>query len=146
MLEANMKKKLLSPELKGDSKSSLGKRSNSRVGQSPTPDQASVFGGPLSMKGGLLSENPKNSMSKLDGVKLAPLNLNSEIAQKKLKKRIQLKNLIITKFRNKYCVSIENSSQQNQLNDYIQNEIDDLFCLENFDERDLVAVDRKVRA
>ena len=90
------------------------------------------------MQGGLLPTNPKKS----NDVKLAPLNLNSDVHQKKLKKRIQLKNLIITKFRNKYCISIDYS---NTLNDYIQNEIDDLFCQDTFDERDLVAVDRKVR-
>lgn len=129
-----MKKQLLSPD-NFTSKSSIGKRSNSKF---QSGDQASVFGGPLSIKGGLLSENPKKSQD----VKLAPLNLNTDVAQKKLKKRIQLKNLIITKFRNKYCISIDYS---NSLNDYIQQEIDDLFCQDTFDERDLVAVDRKVR-
>lgn len=73
MQEANMKKKLLSPSPEHvDSKSSIGRRSNSKLG-----DQASVFGGPLSMKGGLLSEQPA---PKANDVKLAPLNLNSEIA------------------------------------------------------------------
>ena len=75
MQEANMKKKLLSPSPEHvDSKSSIGRRSNSKLG-----DQASVFGGPLSMKGGLISEHPKPA-PKANDVKLAPLNLNSEIA------------------------------------------------------------------
>ena len=62
--------------------------------------------------------------------------------QRKNRKRLQLKNLIITKFRNKYDASASNEDDVNML---IQTEVDDLFEREQFDERDLVAVDRKIR-
>lgn len=55
---------------------------------------------------------------------------------------MSLVNLIITKFQNKYCASIPNVAD---LNNYIESEVNALFSMESFDERDLVAVDRKVR-
>ena len=50
--------------------------------------------------------------------------------------------MIVTKFRNKYCLSAEIDESLNKL---IQDEIDRLFSLEHFDERDLVQVDVRVR-
>ena len=104
-------------------------RENSRNSSTPMDarrpsETGSVFGGSLSIKGGV-----NNAMQ-------------NEILQKKLKKRLQLKNLIDTKFRNKYCLSAEIDESLNKL---IQDEIDRLFSLEHFDERDLVQVDVKVR-
>ena len=68
--------------------------------------------------------------------------VNSDVAQKKIKKRMQLKNLIVTKFKNKYCTSLDSSDNLNKL---IDTEIDTLFSMDNFDERDLVASDRRIR-
>ena len=48
----------------------------------------------------------------------------------------------MTKFRNKYCATV---GEEDELNTFIQNEVDALFSMEMFDERDLIAVDRKVR-
>jgi hypothetical protein len=59
-----------------------------------------------------------------------------------LKKRLHLKNLIVTKFTNKYCIT---AYYDEKLTLLIKEEIDRLFNLEQFDERDLVAVDQKVR-
>jgi uncharacterized protein YqgQ len=67
----------------------------------------------------------------------------SDLLEKKMKKRLQLKNLILTKFRNKYCVLM---SSDDSVNTFIQTEVDQLFDLELFDERDLVQVDRNIRA
>ena len=104
---------------------------NSRNSTSPMDarrpsETGSVFGGSLSIKGGVRQDE----------------GMQNEILQKKLKKRLQLKNLIVTKFRNKYCLSAEFDEKLNRL---IQEEIDHLFSLEQFDERDLVQVDVKVR-
>ena len=55
---------------------------------------------------------------------------------------MQLKNLIVTKFKNKYCTSLDSSDALNKL---IDSEIDGLFNMDNFDERDLVASDRRIR-
>jgi hypothetical protein len=63
----------------------------------------SVFGGPLSIKN-------SNSIS------LAGDSMKNEIIQKKLKKRLLIKNLIVTKFRNKYCITAINDEK---LNSYI---------------------------
>jgi hypothetical protein len=68
--------------------------------------------------------------------------MKNEILQKKLKKRLQLKNLIVTKFKNKYCLTAEFDDKLSRL---IQEEIDRLFTLDQFDERDLVCVDQKIR-
>ena len=68
--------------------------------------------------------------------------VNSDVAQKKIKKRMQLKNLIVTKVKNKYCTSLDSSDNLNKL---IDTEIDTLFSMDNFDERDLVASDRRIR-
>ena len=68
--------------------------------------------------------------------------MKNEILQKKMKKRLQLKNLIVTKFTNKYCVSAQ---YDEKLNLFIKDEIDRLFNLEHFDERDMIVVDQKVR-
>lgn len=60
-----------------------------------------------------------------------------------MRKRLQLKNLLINKFRNKYQVPDHN---KDEVNNFIQKEMDELFDSGNyFDERDLVAVDRRVR-
>lgn len=67
----------------------------------------------------------------------------SELLEKKMKKRLQLKNLILTKFRNKYSVQM---SSDDEINTVIQKEVDRLFAMEVFDERDLVQVDRNIRA
>ena len=88
-------------------------------------ETASVFGGPLNIKGSVSKSFAGDAMK-------------NEIAQKKLKKRLQLKNLIVTKFTNKYCIS---ALYNEKLNLLIHEEIDKLFNLEHFDERDLVAVD-----
>ena len=50
--------------------------------------------------------------------------------------------MILTKFRNKYCLSAE---VDETLNKIIEDEINHLFSLEHFDERNLVEVDMKVR-
>ena len=55
---------------------------------------------------------------------------------------MQLKNLIVTKFKNKYCTTLDSSDTLNKL---VDSEIDALFKMENFDERDLVACDRRIR-
>ena len=67
----------------------------------------------------------------------------SDLLEKKMRKRLQLKNLILTKFRNKYSVLM---SSDDDINTFIQKEVDQLFALELFDERDLVQVDRNIRA
>ena len=51
-------------------------------------------------------------------------NNELESQQRKNRKRLQLKNLIITKFRNKYDASASNEDDVNMM---IQNEVDDLF-------------------
>ena len=50
--------------------------------------------------------------------------------------------MILNKFANKYCVNTESDDSLSQL---IVSEIDKLFTLNNFDERDLVAVDHLVK-
>ena len=97
---------------------------NSRKSVSPMDarrpsETGSVFGGSLSIKGGVRKDDA----------------MQNEILQKKMKKRLQLKNLIMTKFRNKYCMAAEFDENLNKL---IQDEIDHLFSLEQFDERNLV--------
>lgn len=99
------------------------------------------------MRGGLAnaSASPEGRLMENAGRAVdqgPPSPRSSEVAQKKLKKRLQLKNLIVTKFRNKYCASV---SDEDDLNNFIQSEVDSLFAMEMFDERDLIAVDRKVR-
>ena len=61
---------------------------------------------------------------------------------RKLQKRIQLKNMIILKFRNKYACTTPD--WEDQLNQFIQERMDWLFAQEHFDERDLVRVDKEV--
>ena len=75
--------------------------------KSPTRNSevGSIFsGGPLSVTGPLRNSLPEDL-------------IKQEVAQKKLKKRLQLKNLIVTKFKNKYCVS---AVQDNNLNSFIE--------------------------
>lgn len=55
---------------------------------------------------------------------VAEMNSELESQQRKNRKRLQLKNLIITKFRNKYDASASNEDDVNML---IQNEVDELF-------------------
>ena len=51
-------------------------------------------------------------------------SLNQEQAFKKMRKRLQLKNLLVNKFRNKYFVT---AYQGDELNHYIQDQLDELF-------------------
>ena len=67
-------------------------------------------------------------------------DLTNEAEKRKLKKRMQLQSLLATKFRNKYCLSLEDETWT-----VIQNELNELFKLETFDERDLLKVDQKIR-
>ena len=60
---------------------------------------------------------------------------------KRVQKRLQLKNMIILKFRNKYLCSVEN---EEELNQFIQDKMDDLFAEQVFDERDLIKVDKMI--
>ena len=53
---------------------------------------------------------------------------------------MQLQSLLATKFRNKYCTSLEDKTW-----DIIQQELNELFKLDNFDERDLLKVDTNIR-
>lgn len=56
---------------------------------------------------------------------------------------MQLKNLLINKFRNKHYA---HDDTKDQVNIFIQTEMDQLFDSGiNFDERDLVAVDRRIK-
>ena len=69
--------------------------------------------------------------------------IHQELAMRKLKKRLQLKNLLINKFRNKHYAL---DDTKDGVNIFIQNEMDQLFDSGiNFDERDLIAVDRRIR-
>lgn len=62
---------------------------------------------------------------------------------KKAQKRIQLKNIIIVKFRNKYACA---NDLDDELNQFIQSKMDEMFSKQMFDERDLIAVDREIKS
>lgn len=69
--------------------------------------------------------------------------IHHELALRKMKKRLQLKNLLINKFRNKHYA---HDDTKDAVNIFIQQEMDQLFESGiNFDERDLIAVDRSIR-
>lgn len=61
---------------------------------------------------------------------------------KKVQKRLQLKNMIVLKFRNKYACTID---LEDELNQFIQVKLDDLFARSFFDERDLVTIDKEIK-
>lgn len=54
---------------------------------------------------------------------------------------MQLKNLIILKFRNKYACSAD---AEEELNQFIQEKMDELFSEQVFDERDLIRIDKQI--
>jgi hypothetical protein len=97
---------------------------------SKNSETRSVFGGSLSIRGTGPEKLYENDPAR------------QSIYQKKMKKRLQLKQLILTKFKNKYCMDVD---LDESVNVFIQEEIDRLFTFDHFDERDLVAVDQKVR-
>lgn len=49
----------------------------------------------------------------------------------------------MNKFKNKYCLSFDTELNED-LGNFIGQEIDSLFQMEHFDERDLVKVDKRV--
>lgn len=98
-----------------------------------------VIKGPLSMKGnfnGLLSAtcSPRETdaliprVASVDNVGQLPIGsqqiTNSQM--RKAKKRLQLKNLILLKFRNKFACTADSSDE---LNKYIQDKVDELFLV-----------------
>ena len=62
---------------------------------------------------------------------------------RKVQKRMQLKNLVLLKFRNKYACSAD---IDDEVNKFIQTKVDELFAKDQFDERDLVATDKEIHA
>jgi len=67
---------------------------------------------------------------------------DSTIAAKNLQKRINLKNMILQKFRIKYNCSIEKDN--GELIAFIVARLDDLFSKSAFDERDLIKIDKEI--
>jgi hypothetical protein len=58
-----------------------------------------------------------------------------------MQKRVELKNLITLKFRNKYACTTD---LDDELNNFIQMKMDELFACPSFDERELVAIDKEI--
>ena len=54
-----------------------------------------------------------------------------------------MKNIIIVKFRNKYACA---NDLDDELNQFIQSKMDEMFSKQMFDERDLIAVDREIKS
>ena len=65
------------------------------------------------------------------------------VAVKKLQKKLQLKQLILQKFRIKFNCSHEKDPE---LNVFIMTRLDELFNSSVFDEKDLVKLDREIQA
>lgn len=118
----------------------------------PVTKKPNFIKGPLTFKGSLQptlnTVSPSNNNSKLtlhDSIEAGqPLSGKKQaVIVKKVQKRLQLKNIIILKFRNKYACTID---IEDELNKFIQIKLDELFARELFDERDLVDVDKEISA
>ena len=68
---------------------------------------------------------------------------DSTIAAKNLQKRINLRNMILQKFRIKYNSSVE--KENGELIAFIVARLDDLFSKSAFDERDLIKIDKEIQ-
>ena len=114
--------------------------------EEPVQEKTPFIKGPLmirnSMNGTFTSKTSPNTMSPKQKRNVGPLsNSQQNVMAKRVQKRLQLKNMIILKFRNKYLCSMEN---EEELNQFIQDKMDELFAEQVFDERDLIKVDKMI--